>query len=49
VALEAVPGWRKISCVTPRRIMVDARREAQQNRAEVEVAMEMGFKPISDH
>ena len=43
--LEAVPGWWKISCVTPRRITVDAGREAQQNRADVE----MGLKTISDH
>lgn len=43
--LPAVPGWWKISCVTPRRITVDAGREAQQNRADVE----MGLKTISDH
>ena len=43
--LPATPGWWKISCVTPRRITVDAGREAQQNRADVE----MGLKTISDH
>ena len=43
--LPAVLGWWKISCVTPRRITVDAGREAQQNRADVE----MGLKTISDH
>lgn len=43
--LPAVSGWWKISCVTPRRITVDAGREAQQNRADVE----MGLKTISDH
>jgi capsid protein len=43
--LPNVPGWWKISCVTPRRVSVDAGREAQQNRADVE----MGLKTISDH
>ena len=43
--LTNVPGWWKISCVTPRRVSVDAGREAQQNRADVE----MGLKTISDH
>ena len=43
--LKAAPGWWKIACVTPRRITVDAGREAQQNRADVE----MGLKTISDH
>ena len=43
--LPAVTGWSKISCVTPRRITVDAGREAQQNRADVET----GLKTISDH
>lgn len=43
--LRPVKGWWKISCVTPRRITVDAGREAQQNRADVE----MGLKTISDH
>lgn len=43
--LPAMPSWWKISCVTPRRITVDAGREAQQNRADVE----MGLKTISDH
>jgi capsid protein len=43
--LPPVDSWWKISCVTPRRITVDAGREAQQNRADVE----MGLKTISDH
>jgi len=43
--LPPVQGWWKISCVTPRRITVDAGREAQQNRSDVE----MGLKTISDH
>ena len=43
--LEAVPNWWRISCVTPKRVTVDAGREAQQNRADVE----MGLKTISDH
>jgi capsid protein len=43
--LPAVPEWWKISCTTPRRLSCDAGREAQQNRADVE----MGLKTISDH
>lgn len=43
--LEPMPNWWRISCVTPRRVTVDAGREAQQNRADVE----MGLKTISDH
>lgn len=43
--LEPEPGWWKISCTTPRRITVDAGREAQQNRADVE----MGLKTLSEH
>jgi lambda family phage portal protein len=43
--LEVVPNWWRISCVCPRRVSVDAGREAQQNRADVE----MGLKTISDH
>ena len=43
--LPNLSGWWKISCVTPRRVSVDAGREAQQNRADVE----MGLKTISDH
>ena len=37
--------WWKISSVPPRRVTVDAGREAQQNRADVE----MGLKTLSDH
>lgn len=43
--LPAIPGWWKISCTCPKRVSVDAGREAQQNRADVE----MGLKTISDH
>ena len=41
----AEPGWWKISTVPPKRVTVDAGREAQQNRADVE----MGLKTLSDH
>ena len=41
--LEAMPQWWRIACTTPRRVSVDAGREAQQNRADVE----MGLKTIS--
>jgi capsid protein len=43
--LPPVAGWWKMTCVPPRRITVDAGREAQQNRADVE----MGLKTLSDH
>ena len=43
--LEALPNWWRISCTTPRRITVDAGREAQQNRSDVE----MGLKTLTDH
>ncbi len=38
-------NWWRISCTTPRKLTCDAGREAQQNRADVE----MGLKTISDH
>jgi len=41
--LPAQAQWWRISSTTPRRITVDAGREAQQNRADVE----MGLKTIS--
>jgi len=41
--LAAQPQWWRISSTTPRRVTVDAGREAQQNRADVE----MGLKTIS--
>ena len=44
-ALPSVKNWHKISATTPRRITVDAGREAQQNRADVE----LGIKTISEH
>jgi capsid protein len=43
--LPAVTGWWKIATVPPKRVTVDAGREAQQNRADVE----MGLKTLSDH
>jgi capsid protein len=43
--LPAIEGWWKISSVPPKRVNVDAGREAQQNRADVE----MGLKTLSDH
>jgi capsid protein len=43
--LPAIEGWWKISSVPPKRVTVDAGREAQQNRADVE----MGLKTLSDH
>lgn len=38
-------GWHRISCTTPRRITVDAGREALANRADVE----MGLKTLAEH
>jgi capsid protein len=43
--LRPMEGWWKISTVPPKRVTVDAGREAQQNRADVE----MGLKTLSDH
>jgi capsid protein len=43
--LPAAPDWWKIATVPPKRVTVDAGREAQQNRADVE----MGLKTLSDH
>lgn len=43
--LEPVRGWNKVTWVCPRRITVDAGREAQQNRADVEA----GLKTLEDH
>ena len=43
--LPPAPDWWRISCVCPKRVSVDAGREAQQNRADVE----MGLKTLSDH
>lgn len=43
--LESIADWHRISCVCPRRVSVDAGREAQQNRADVE----MGLKTLTDH
>ncbi len=43
--LPPVEVWWKISSVPPKRVTVDAGREAQQNRADVE----MGLKTLSDH
>jgi capsid protein len=43
--LPPVVNWQRISCTTPRRITVDAGREAEQNRADVE----SGLKTLTDH
>jgi capsid protein len=43
--LPAVADWTKVTFTTPRRITVDAGREAQQNRADVE----MGLKTLAEH
>jgi capsid protein len=43
--LPPIEGWWKIGSVCPRRVSTDAGREAQQNRADVE----MGLKTLSDH
>ena len=43
--LPKQPDWQRISCTTPRRITVDAGREAQQNRADVQT----GLKTLTDH
>jgi len=43
--LAAVPDWTRVAWVCPRRVTVDAGREAQQNRADVET----GLKTLSDH
>lgn len=43
--LPAVENWHLVSWVCPRRVTVDAGREAQQNRADVET----GLKTLSDH
>ena len=43
--LEPMKGWNRVRFVTPRRITVDAGREAQQNRADVEA----GLKTLAEH
>jgi len=43
--LPLAVGWHRISCTTPRRITVDAGREALANRADVE----MGLKTLTEH
>ena len=43
--LPPIARWWKIAIVGPRRVTTDAGREAQQNRADVE----MGLKTLSDH
>jgi capsid protein len=44
-SLLPIPGWRKISTVPPKRDTVNAGREAQRNRSDVE----MGLKTLSNH
>lgn len=43
--LEAVENWTEINFTTPRRVTVDAGREAQQNREDVKE----GLKTLTDH
>lgn len=43
--LPAVEGWTEINFTTPRRVTVDAGREAAQNREDVKA----GLKTLSDH
>lgn len=43
--LEPMKSWNRVRFVTPRRITVDAGREAQQNRADVET----GLKTLEEH
>ena len=43
--LPSLPTWWRIATVPPKRVTCDAGREAQQNRADVE----MGLKTLSDH
>lgn len=43
--LDFIEGWDNVAWVGARRITVDAGREAQQNRADVEA----GLKTLSDH
>jgi len=43
--LPPVEDWTRVTFTTPRRITVDAGREAQQNRADVE----MGLKTLAEH
>jgi len=48
IATKRLPeqdGWTRVAFTTPRRITVDAGREAQQNRSDVE----MGLKTLSEH
>jgi lambda family phage portal protein len=43
--LASAKNWNRVGWVCPRRVTVDAGREAQQNRADVET----GLKTLSDH
>lgn len=43
--LKAIDTWNMVSWTTPKRITVDAGREAQQNRNDIKA----GLKSISDH
>ena len=48
IAAKRLPeqeAWTRVAFTTPRRITVDAGREAQQNRSDVE----MGLKTLSEH
>ena len=43
--LPPAPGWWKITATRPKSVCVDTGREAQQNRADVE----LGIRTIQDH
>ena len=43
--LSAVENWTEVNFVTPRRVTVDAGREAQQNREDIK----QGLKTLTDH
>ena len=43
--LPGVKNWPRVTFVTPRRVTVDAGREAQQNREDIKA----GLKTLSDH
>ena len=43
--LPEVENWTKVAFTTPKRVTVDAGREAQQNRADIE----LGIKSMSEH
>jgi capsid protein len=47
-ALRAVKGWNKVSWTSPRRMTVDAGRESQANRLDVETGLKLWSEEISE-